>query len=251
MHWRLTALIVCILACKATLQAQSPTIWVNVEGEILEAESGNPVPYVHISNLTTGLGTVSNTEGRFWVRIESTDTLLFSAIGYESYAFMLEPDQPSRRLRVTIEMNTSTQVLKPVKIFAYRSEEHLKQALIEMEVPESEPEVGMQIPGIRSAPGANPSVTLSGPISFFYNKFSRKVKAQKKLQKDIQYRDLLKSKYNEQVVMELTGLPEDKVEEFMNFCKIDEAFIVKSTPYDIALAVSKCLKSFNSQPDPE
>ncbi len=251
---QLFVLILCLLACKSAVMAQEDKAdLIVIEGVIQEAGSGNPVPYVHIMNRQSGYGTVSNTEGRFWIKMNGTDTLLFSAIGYEIYAFTLKPEQQSRRIRVTIEMNTSTQVLKPVNVFAYRDEESLKQALIEMD-PVLENDNQVVVPGIKKPGPINPSVSLSGPISFFYNKFSRKAKAQQKLQQDIasyDYRKILKARYNEQVVIELTGLPEDKVEEFMEFCKIEEAFINGATDYDIALAVSSCLKKFEALDPPE
>jgi len=251
MPMRLFMVFLCLLACKTAIQAQvSPGI-ITIEGEIRDAETKDPVPYVHIMNKAAGLGTVSNTEGRFWIKMDQTDTLLFSAIGFEPYAFVLNPSQRSRRLRVTIEMNTSTQVLKPVNVFAYRDEESLKQALIEMDPGPAPEEEKVVIPGVRSTPiDANPSFKMGGPISFFYNKFSRKAKAEKQLQQDIasyDYRKVLKAKYNEQVVLELTGLPEDEVEAFMNFCKIEEAFVEVASEYQIALKVSSCLVKFKNQ----
>ena len=239
----------CLLACKTSIMAQAEVNdLIQIEGNIQEAETGSPVPFVHIMNRQSGFGTVSNTEGRFWIKMKATDTLLISAIGYETYAFILKPSQRSRRIRVTIEMNTSTQVLKPVNVFAYRDEESLKQALIDMD-PVLKEEEQVVVPGIRKPATANPSVSLGGPISFFYNKFSRKAKADKKLQQDINsydYRKILKAKYNEQIVLELTGLPEEKVEAFMEFCSIEEAFIANATEYDIALAVNSCLTKFKA-----
>ncbi|MEJ2004909.1 MAG: carboxypeptidase-like regulatory domain-containing protein [Cyclobacteriaceae bacterium] len=236
------------MACKTALLAQDNTFVIQIEGEIREAVSGDPVPYVHIINSTSGLGTVSNTEGRFWIRMKPADTVLFSAIGYETYAFMLRPDQRSQRIRISIEMNTSTQVLKPVNVFAYRDEESLKQAIIDMDPGPGPEDTKIAIPGVRSVPmNANPSISMGGPISFFYNKFSRKAKADKKLQDDIasyDYRKVIKAKYNEQIVMELTGLPEDEVEKFMKFCKIEEAFVADATEYEIAVAVNSCLTKF-------
>ncbi|MCA6075321.1 carboxypeptidase-like regulatory domain-containing protein [Fulvivirga sedimenti] len=252
MPLRIFTILFCLIACKAAVFGQTNLPFIEIEGEIRESDTKDPVPYVHIMNPNSGLGTVSNTEGRFWMKMMPSDTILFSAIGYETYAFTLNPDQNSRRLRIVIELNTSTQVLKPVNIFAYRDEESLKQALIELEVPDDNQNVALQIPGVRTGPMTeNPVFQIGGPFSFFHNKFSREAKASRKLEKDIatyDYTKILKAKYNEQVVMQLTGLPEDEVEEFMNFCKIDEAYIYSATEYDIALLVSDCLKKFNEQP---
>ncbi len=253
MPLRFFVILFCLVACKAAVFGQSDDGFIEIQGEIHESDTKDPVPYVHIMNPNSGFGTVSNTEGRFWMKMMPTDTLLFSAIGYETYAFTLNPDQTSRKLRVTIELNTATQILKPVNIFAYRDEESLKQALIELEIPDEPENAAVRIPGVRTGPMTeNPVFRIGGPFSFFHNKFSREAKAAQKLEKDIatyDYSKILKAKYNEQVVQQLTGLPMDEVEEFMNFCKIDEAYIYSASEYDIALLVSNCLKKFNEQPE--
>ena len=254
MYRRFLVVFFLFMACKSAVFAQSPDEIIQIEGEIRESGSGDPVPYVHILNHESGIGTVSNREGRFWIRMYPEDTLLFSAIGFETYAFTLNPEQNSRRLRVEIELNTSTQVLEPVNVFAYRDEESLKQAIIDMDVQEIEVEPQVIIPGAVDGPPAslNPSITISGPISFFYNKFSRRAKLERKLVDDqLEYNRKLRiqAKYNPQIIRELTGLPEDKVEEFMAFCTIEEAFIDNATEYDIALVVTRCLTEFRKVSD--
>ncbi|MEM9391499.1 MAG: carboxypeptidase-like regulatory domain-containing protein, partial [Bacteroidota bacterium] len=102
---------------------------VEIIGEIVDSASKEAVPYVHIINDQLKLGTVSNTEGRFWIKMQRPDTLKFSAIGFETFIFTLKEDVTTDKLMVTIELNSSTMELQPVKVFAFRNEEALKQAL--------------------------------------------------------------------------------------------------------------------------
>jgi hypothetical protein len=246
----LLTLLFSIFAFTVLAQQENVTPTIEILGEIRDQISNEAVPFVHIINENSGIGTVSNEQGRFWMEMNPTDTLIFSAIGFESYAFTLKEDVKSRRIEITIALNTSTMELEPVKIFAYRDEESLKQALLNLDVPESVDNSRMELPGFYYGPRIPHKPGLSSPISFIASKFSKREKELKKVtQAEIEddYRKLIQAKYNESVVMELTGLPEDKVKDFMDFCKIEESFISRSGPYEIALAVHQCLKKYSPE----
>lgn len=223
---------------------------IEVSGQIIDQETKEAVPFVHIINATKNKGTVSNTEGRFWVRMDKTDTLQFSAIGFETYAFMLQPDVTSDKIDVSIELNTSTMELAPVKVFAFRNEQALKRALIEMDAPLEEQEK-FTIPGlssskIRTVEGGG--MGIGGPLTMIANVFSKEEKEKKLLkqyEKAYDFQKVLASKYNETVVMEITNIPEDKVEDFMKFCVLEDAFIYRATEYELAVVLNQCLLDFN------
>ena len=221
---------------------------IEIVGQIIESDTKNPVPYVHIINKKSAVGTVSNTEGRFWMVMQKDDTLQFSAIGFENYFFTLKPDLATSRLNITIELNTSTMELQPVKVFAFKDEQSLKKAILAMNVPIESGQKGIQLPGFYYGPKKEVKPSIRNPISLLHNKLSREVKEKNKLaeyQRQENYQNLIKARYNEAVVIALTGLPEDKVEEFMNFCKLEDSFIGVATEYEIALAVNRCLIDFN------
>ena len=119
---------------------------IEITGEIVNSETKEPVPYVHIVNNHLNKGTTSNTQGRFWITMEKQDTLLLSAIGFETFAFTLKEEVTTDKLVVTIELNTATMELQPVKVFAFRDEAALKRALIETEVPLQEQQRGYSAP---------------------------------------------------------------------------------------------------------
>ncbi len=62
---------------------------VDFKGKLIDAKTGNPVPYVNIGIVDKGIGTVSDEEGLFHLefdpkRYELDDVILFSSLGYES-----------------------------------------------------------------------------------------------------------------------------------------------------------------------
>ena len=193
---------------------------IEIVGEIVDAETREPIPYVHILNTKDQKGTVSNTQGRFWITIEEGDSLLLSAIGFDKYVFTLKDNIETGQLLLTIELNKSTMELQPVKVFAFKNEEGLKQALKGAKIPLEEPDSKIELPGFYYGPKKKPKdlqfesnqITLTGPFSLLEGKWSKRVKEKMRLknyESQYQYHKLIKTKFNEDVIIELTGLPED------------------------------------------
>lgn len=240
-------LLLCLISVAALHTKAQGNQPIELTGTIIDAETREPVPYVHVVNKNFGKGTVSNTEGRFYMMMEKTDTVLFSAIGFETYAFTLKDEVTSNKLIITIELNTSTMELQPVNVFAYKNEHALKKAIIDMDLPIEEDKTRIQLPGFYYGPKKEVKPGALQPISLLYNKFSREAKEKNKLaeyQQQESYQKLIKAKYNESVVRNLTRLPEDQVEDFMEFCQLQESWIARSSEYEIAVAVNRCLKDF-------
>ena len=103
---------------------------ITLNGEIVDAADNSAVPFVHIINTSTAQGTASNIEGRFTIQMLATDTLLFSAIGFEKYIFTLSENVDTKSINMTIVLDASSMELEPVKIFAYKDEQAFKRAII-------------------------------------------------------------------------------------------------------------------------
>jgi hypothetical protein len=241
-------LLTCLLFFSLTTYSQTESI--EIIGEIIDPEASEAVPYVHVINTTSKTGAVSNTEGRFWIKMNKKDTLLFSAIGFEKYIFTLKDDINSNKLVVTIELRHSTLELETVKIFAFKDEYALKRALIDAELPIEIPKKGIQLAGFYYGPKKEVKASaFSSPISFIYNKVSKEAKQAKKLQEyeqDYDFRNYLKSKYNESIVIKITGIQEDKVDDFMKFCKLDDSFIKRASEYELTVVLRQCFTDFTS-----
>ena len=64
-----------------------------VVGEVYDANTGEPLPNVHVYLQGTQLGTMTNTEGLFLLReqMDKTRTMVVSAVGYHTERFKIEP----------------------------------------------------------------------------------------------------------------------------------------------------------------
>ncbi len=78
--YRVKKIFLFIFTLCISLGVSSQDHHIEIIGEIIDAEKKEAVPYVHIVNEQLKLGTVSNTAGRFWIKMLREDTLMFSAI---------------------------------------------------------------------------------------------------------------------------------------------------------------------------
>ena len=66
-------------------------------GEVYDANTGEPLPNVHVYLQGTQLGTTTNAEGLFLLRedMEKARTMVVSAVGYHTERFKIEPHTQS------------------------------------------------------------------------------------------------------------------------------------------------------------
>lgn len=106
-------LLLCIL-CSAQLMGQ-------VEGSITDASTGEPLPFVHVKALPSGTGTVSDIDGKFFLKPEPADSILeFSFIGYEKVRM------PTVRggAKLSISMSEKADKLQEVTVFPGENPAH-------------------------------------------------------------------------------------------------------------------------------
>ena len=85
------------------------------------------------------------------------------------------------------------------------------------------------------------TISFTSPISLLYNSFSKRAKSEKKLQ-SLTHSDnranIIKQKYNRELVRKLTGLREgEKLDDFLVYCEPTLEFILKSSDYEVAMLI--------------
>lgn len=226
-------------------------ILINLSGEIISKEDGETVPYVHIINVNTNEGTTSDLSGKFNIQIHKTDSLIFSAVGFERYSLTLvDNDIDSDAYYIRILLDRSSYELSPVNIYAFKDEAGFKQDILNLKLPDAA-HSKIVIPGSHTGPvtprDLNGGFSLGSPISSIANVFSKEAKELRKYErvlKDAPRQKTLHEKYNVEIVEEITGLKDEELNQFMLFCKIPEDYILKANDYEIILAVNECYKEF-------
>ena len=119
-----------------TLYAQDPKVY-QLSGMILNASTGEPIPYVSIRINHSRRGTIANAEGFYSVPVIRGDTLYFSALGYKKARFLVSPyldaytgDTTEGFIYAVHYLTEDTLELPTVRISAIRTPEELKIALL-------------------------------------------------------------------------------------------------------------------------
>ena len=133
MKYRYPPLLFCLLLCPLLGWAQElppmrqkapkPSRFnVTVTGRVVDAKTGENLPYAHVSVATTNQLTRTNVDGYFTLlRVPAdTSTLIISYLGYRDRRVKLQPDESVRNLRV--ELEASVVDLTAVTVAAQKAE---------------------------------------------------------------------------------------------------------------------------------
>ncbi len=233
-----------------TGQAQSliDSTAIKLSGVIVD-DADEPLPFVTVTNLNTHRGVVSNEEGFFYITFSAEDTLQLSAVNYEPYTLYFGDTAQADDYDLKIRLSERTYQLENVTVFAFRDEAAFKKAVLALDDLPEEPEK-IVVPGTFQGTPTKRSASISSPISFVFERFNKRAKYERQLQKAQQkeaYQKGLAQKYNREMVGEITGLADEQLDEFMLFCEIKDAFIERSNEYDIILAINRCYQDFQRQ----
>ena len=245
-------LLFCSLIITQVAQSQH---LIKVAGRVIERQTREPVPSIHIYTKSLKQGTVTNEQGRFIVSINRGDTLIFSSIGFDKYRFHLHPDDTRSFYEVVIEMDVKSYELEPVRVNAYSNLEEFKQDILQLNIPNKDKGFELNIPRGYTLPpegpndvNLNPSVTVRGAISALYDAFSREGKEKRMLSTYRKKSDddkEVSTRYNLDVVKRITALEEEDAKSFMEWCNFEDAFILRASEYELTVAILHCLDEFN------
>lgn len=227
---------------------------IRVAGTIVDSQSQAPVPFVHVYTASLGHGTISDAMGQFTLSFEKPDTLIFSCVGYELQRVAFSADDKGGFREINIRLLPKTYPLDPVQVTAYPTIEQFKHDVLKLELEEKE-EFKLNIPkGARLPPegpndiNLNPSISVGGVIGTLYDALSREGKEKKMVkaarERAYDFREI-HAKYNVEVVRDVTNLDEEAARRFMEWCKFEDAFILKSSAYELAVAMLRCLDDFH------
>jgi hypothetical protein len=98
-----------------------------IQGQIIDAETQESLPFATITYLGTTSGTVSNAQGYFQLQQtpHQSDTLLISYIGYDSKKIAIE----ELEMGSTVTLVPSVVQLNELIVYAMTPEEHLRKAI--------------------------------------------------------------------------------------------------------------------------
>ena len=224
-----------------------------VIGVIENDSDSKPISNVHVINLNSVIGTISNNDGVFEINASVNDTLFFSYLGFKSIKVRVTNDLIKFK-NSKIKLTELAYALEEIIVTPYKLTGYLEIDAKNVPISKS---YRYNIPGLPSKgyeagsrnPGALSKVfgAIFNPVDFLYNLFGKKPKQLKKLQlmkDDFRIRELLSSKFDRETLVELLQIEKFDIDEILRNCSYSESFIVNANDLQILEAISQCYEEF-------
>ena len=224
-----------------------------VIGVIENDVDSSSISNVHVINLNSVIGTISNNDGVFEINASVNDTLFFSYLGYKSIKVRVTNDLIKFK-NSKIKLTELAYALEEIIVTPYKLTGYLEIDAKNVPISKS---YRYNIPGLPSKgyeagsrnPGALSKVfgAIFNPVDFLYNLFGKKPKQLKKLQlmkDDFRIRELLSSKFDRETLVELLQIEKFDIDEILRNCSYSESFIINANDLQILEAISQCYEEF-------
>jgi len=230
------------------LLAGSHAQLVQVSGYVFNSDSSGVVPFAAIFNKKTKTGSQANLEGFYTTLVAPGDTVEITAIGYQKSTLALPRSFTGTSFHYDIPLKHLTYSL-PTFTKYYIDMEIFTREFTAMEIPEEKRYITVDQGQITNRAPVNPNfgVTLNGPFSWLYNKFSRKAREMAKLA-DLKANQLEEYSATQRLtpafVSLATGLPEERTPDLVTYCDISQSALANYSNYDLILALQRCLDAY-------
>ncbi|WP_221393740.1 carboxypeptidase-like regulatory domain-containing protein [Dyadobacter sp. NIV53] len=223
-------------------------------GFVTDKNTGEAIASAAVRNTSRQMITTTTRLGAFQIFAYSGDSLIVSCVGYVSQKFVISKTDN----KLIVELLPDVKILNEVVVKAW-TESRFKQEFLKAEVPEK---VKISIeapPGIWGIPMGDfgrmghdyatltPKMTVKGPISIVYDKFSKEAKNKKRLAK-AQQAEIRRKQYQQKMdtlwLSRVTDLKGERLGSFLKFCNLSETFVLSVDEYELTVAVRGCLREF-------
>ena len=205
---------------------------------LINPNTKEAVPFANIFISNKQQGSSSNSEGKFNLLLNYSDTLKISAIGYVPFTYILR-DTVNLENVVKLDMHPMIYELAEVRITPYLTYADLRRAFVNFKPTEEEIKYKRFMQNLMNVmsiseyvpPAKTQGIAIRGPFSLMYNAFSKHAKSQRKLRrfmKEDNIEAVISSKYTVEIVSRLTGEKDKEVvKDFMAFCNLPEEYLIE------------------------
>lgn len=197
-----------------------------ISGKVLDEDSTNVLPFTYVINKNTNFGSVTDINGKFSVKANENDTLIFSYTGYiKKYV----PVKVLEKWGYKLVMKKNVYQLSPVNVSVLKYQNYEKDYMKRV-IEKS------QMPVINA---------IQSPITALYMQFSKKGRELQKLSKifeDIFIQEQVQKKINPQILYQLTGDANVDIEALRKFCGfyLSDYYILNHDGYDLYSKLLEC-----------
>lgn len=222
-----------------------------LSGRVINSKDSSPLPDVHIVNIRSARGTISNANGSFVLLVESGDQLLFQSLGYHNDTLMIDFNHFNDY--EVIALREQVYELPVVDVFPYNNFTDFKYAFLNFK--DKEPAYQLHLPELPNL--AEPSngfgVTIPGPITAIYDQFSKRGRELRKYQ-EVLIADNLQRRasrvVNVETVRRYTSLKDEaEIYRFLRYCNMSDEYIVSVSEYEVYQQLLACFQQYTLEKD--
>ncbi len=214
------------------INASAQSIFSKLEGKVTNINKG--VPDVHVMNISSNRATITDAEGLFSISTKLNDTILFSAVQYKRKTLVVSRAMlESRSIIVPLEefINELDEVVvRPFNLSGDLSRDmnSLNKEKVYVASTLGLPNAYVK-PMTQSERKLNEATTGGGlvPINPIINAISGRTKYLKKVvatQNRYARTNRVREYYADSLFVKYLKIPENKIDDFMYFCEVDNAF---------------------------
>ena len=244
---KIWVVVLILFACKGFSQQDFNAV---VENET----TGLPMSSVHVLNLTQVIGSITDQKGVFQIKAQTNDTLYFSYLGFKPLKIAVTNDM-LKFGNFKFVMTELAFALEEIEVRPYQLTGYLdidvKNAPINTARRYSIsglPNLGYESGGNRSSNGLSKALgNLFNPVDFLNNMFGKNAKQMRKLKlmrEDDEIKNLLVSKFDRQVLIQLLGIKRVDIDDILRNCNYSDTFMEEANDLQILEAMSKCYEEY-------
>jgi actin-related protein len=197
-----------------------------IAGRLLDSITFKPVADVVVVNKNTNKVTLSGSDGYYYIAARKNDSIVFYLIGYfPKYLRFATQEELERQVHVSF-LKPNIEELKEIEITAKKMQKENKRPYNQM------------------------PADISSPISFLYERYSKKYKQYRKieaLEKAKYKKELEQGRFTREFVMSVTGLESEEAAEFMRMCRFSDEFLETASDYDFIVAIHKKYRYYSEK----
>jgi hypothetical protein len=208
-----------------------------------------PLSNVHVIDITTKTGTITDYEGLYRLSVYASDTVRFTSVGFKTTLFIV-PGSAENIMLTNLQLYSDTLNLTEIIIRPYPKDvPTLKKEFLALELPK-EKKINLHMEEVEIQGPIDAGMVIKGPFTALYEAFSRHAKIMRQydaLIKQDKLKLMADKRYNISIIKKITGLKEDQdILMFIEYCNLKPEFILTVSDYDLYIAVKECYKRFKA-----
>ncbi len=214
------------------INASAQSIFSKLEGKVTNLDKG--IADVHVMNTSSNRATITDAEGRFSISTKLNDTILFSAVQYKRMSLVISRAMLESR-SIIVPLEEFINELDEVVVRPYNLSGDLSRDMNSLNKEKVYVASTLGLPNAYVKPitqaerKLNEATTGGGlvPLNPIINAISGRTKylkkvlaSQEKYARTIRVREY----YADSLFVKYLKIPKNKIEDFMYFCEVDNAF---------------------------